>query len=287
MSRSCAITRLFAFLAVTTLFLHGSFPAYAKQSEETQHSVAATAENGMTLSYNVYAGGMRALQASLDLDMAQNDYRIGLDAKTQGLIGRLFPWEGRFTTRGSKNNMNMVPDEYYAVSVWKREERQTRMEFENGMMTARHRIDNGQKVTDDDFEEGMAKDALDMLTATVKLLQESDGNENCAGSVPVFDGRRRFNLHFRDAGTGIIHKNRYSIFHGAAVKCIIEVEPVMGFRDRDKRRGWMAVQNHTKERKKMPTFWLSRLTEDGPVVPVRMEISSEYGAVIAHLAAVQ
>lgn len=277
-------------IAVLTVFLLFS-SLYADSSAKAGEAQAATpTKNGdenMSLSYNVYAGGFRALQASLALDLEQQEYKVGVNAKTEGFIGKLFPWAGQYETTGTKHHNALTPADYAATSIWKDEEKQTRLEFKDGLLTTRYESETGHADSTKDIEAAMAKDAVDMLTGAVTLLQNTNGMESCAGTVPVYDGKRRYNLHFKDAGQGTIHQSRYSLFHGEALKCIVEVEPVAGFSKRDRKRGWLAIQNHSKERKKMPTIWLSRLKEGGPVVPVRMEISSSYGAVIAHLAGVQ
>lgn len=278
---------MIAVLAVFAVFsaLPANIPAEAREARAA--TLTKQAEDSMSLGYNVYAGGFRALHASLALDLAQKEYKVGLDAKTEGFIGKLFPWAGKYETSGVKKQDALTPAEYAATSTWKDEEKQTRLEFKDGLLTTRYETETGHADSKKDIEAALAKDAVDMLTGAVTLLQNTNGMESCKGTVPVYDGKRRYNLHFKDAGQGKIYESRYSLFHGDALKCIVEVEPVAGFSKRDQKRGWLAVQNHTKERKKMPTIWLSRLTEDGPVVPVRMEISSSYGAVIAHLASIQ
>src|SRR5262249_31572256 len=125
--------------------------------------------------------------------------------------------------------------------------------------------------------------ADDMLTATLLLMQAAQNTQKCEGSFPVFDGKRRFNVTLQDKGMENVPQSDYSSFSGEALKCTLKVEPVAGFKEKDKKRGWMAVQSHTEERKKPPTLWLARVDEAGPVVPVRMEIASDYGAVVAHL----
>ena len=277
-------------IAVLTVFLLFS-SLYAGSPAKAGEAQAATPTKGgdehMSLSYNVYAGGFRALQASLALDLDQKDYKVGLNAKTEGFIGKLFPWAGHYETNGTKYQDALTPADYAATSIWKNEEKQTRLEFKDGLLTTRYESETGHADSTKDIEATLAKDAVDMLTGAVTLLQNTNGMESCAGTVPVYDGKRRYNLHFKDAGQGTIYQSRYSLFHGEALKCIVEVEPVAGFSKRDQKRGWLAIQNHSKERKKMPTIWLSRLKEGGPIVPVRMEISSSYGAVIAHLTGVQ
>lgn len=277
---------IIAVLTVFTLFLtFAAPPAHAGEAQAA--TLTKQAEDGMALRYNVYAGGFRALQASLDLNLEQKEYKVALDAKTEGFIGKLFPWSGKYETSGVKRQDGLTPAEYAATSIWKDEEKQTRLEFKDGLLKTRYESETGHADSKKEIEAALAKDAVDMLTGAVTLLQNTDGTESCAGTVPVFDGKRRYNLHFKDAGQGKIHESRYSLFHGEALKCVVEVEPVAGFSKRDQKRGWLAIQNHSKERKKMPTIWLSRLKEGGPVVPVRMEISSSYGAVIAHLAGAQ
>jgi len=276
-----------AVLIIFALFsaIPAAVPAHAREARAA--TLAKGKEDSMSLSYNVYAGGFRALQASLALALEQKEYKVELDAKTEGFIGKLFPWAGKYETSGTKQKNILKPAAYEATSIWKDEEKQTRLEFKNGLLKTRYETETGHPDSKTDIEAALAKDAVDMLTGAITLLQHTDGMESCEGTVPVFDGKRRYNLHFKDAGQGTIYESRYSLFHGEALKCIIEVEPVAGFSKRDQKRGWLAIQNHTKERKKMPTIWLSRLTEGGPIVPVRMEISSSYGAVIAHLAGVQ
>lgn len=269
------VTRiLFAFLLIVLTF---------SAQAPTQASVVKSAPNDMALGYDVYAGGMRALQASLAMNLSQENYEVELDAKTQGFIGKLFPWAGHYATLGSSEDGDLTPKEYKSTSVWKKDAKQTRLEYKNGAFKAKHVTKNGKKTTQTEIKDTLTKDTVDMLTGAIQLLQKTHDNHGCSGSVPVFDGKRRFNLVFKDQGTDTIRKSKYSVFHGKAIKCIIEVEPVLGFKEKDKKRGWMAVQNHTKERKKMPTIWLASLQDDGPFVPVRMEISSDYGGVVAHL----
>ena len=253
-------------------------------SAQSNASIVKQANDDMSLGYDVYAGGMRALHASLAMNMTQEEYEVALDARTQGFIGKIFPWKGHYETLGTTDGDSLSPKEYKSVSIWKKKAKQTRLEYKDGAFKAKHTLKNGKTTTQTKIKDKLTKDTVDMLTGAVQLLQKTGHENGCNGSVPVFDGKRRFNLVFKDQGKDTIRKTKYSVFHGQAIKCIVEVEPVLGFKEKDKKRGWMAVQNHTKERKKMPTIWLASLNDNGPVVPVRMEINSSYGGVVAHLA---
>jgi hypothetical protein len=115
------------------------------------------------------------------------------------------------------------------------------------------------------------------------IAHTAERTNSCDISVPVFDGKRRFDITLHADGREELRKSKYSKFTGEALRCTIKVVPVGGFEKKDQKRGWMAVQAHTEQRKHPPTLWLGRFKEDTPLIPVRMEIASAYGTVVAHL----
>jgi YD repeat-containing protein len=238
----------------------------------------------MDLSYDVYAGGFKALDATLELDLDKKAYDMSIEAKTQGFIGNLFPWKATYSTSGHAEKGELIPTMHLARSSWRNKEKLTEMDYDpQGNLLKTTVQENGKTTTNRDIESDMVRDSVDMLTGALLMMQNAKNTAQCKGSFPVYDGKRRFNLTLKDEGTEMIKKSDYSSFEGKALRCTIEVEPVAGFKEKDKQRGWMAVQAHTEERKKLPTLWLAQLEKDGPAVPVRMEIASAYGSVVAHL----
>jgi len=238
----------------------------------------------MVLTYNIYAGGMHALTAQLNMDTTTDNYDVALKAQTKGFIGKLFPWAGDYTTTGLTQDNKLSPTIHKASSKWKKKLKQTELEYQaNGDFKEKRVKKNGKTTTQSNIKSELTLETVDMLTGILSMLQQTGNTHSCGGSAPVFDGKRRFNITFKDDGIDTIKKSKYSTFSGPALRCIIDVKPVAGFKKKDQKRGWMAIQNHTNKRKKPPTIWLAQLEENGPVVPVRMEIRSDYGAVIAHL----
>lgn len=280
----CKSLMSLSFAAALALQGTAAYAGYEKAS--LRYDVEAPKKLG--LNYDVYAGGFKALAATLDMDLDPKAYDMSLKAKTQGTIGSLFPWEGTYATSGVAKNGTPVPTMHTARSSWKKDEKVTEMQYApngNLLKTTTHE-DNKTKVKKD-FDPKLTTDAVDMLTGALQMLQHSGQTSKCAGSFPVFDGKRRFNITLHDDGTETLAKSRYSAFDGEALRCTLKVEPVAGFKKKDNQRGWMAVQNHTEARKKLPTLWLAQLEEKGPMVPVRMEIASAYGSVVAHLTGLQ
>lgn len=238
----------------------------------------------LSLNYDVYAGGFKALSAQLVMDLDKKAYDMKLQVQTQGFIGSLFPWKTSLNTAGHARKGTLIPTVYTERSTWRKGVKVTEMNYApDGKVLKMTVQDNGKTTVNRDIDQVLADNAMDVLTGTLVMLQNVKNTKKCEGKFPVFDGKRRFNITLKDDGTQVIAPNSYSSFSGEALRCTLKVEPMAGFVAKDQKRGWMAVQNHTEERHKLPTLWLASIKGSHQVVPVRMEIASEYGSVVAHL----
>ena len=250
-----------------------TFPVY---SIDQQHKLA--------LQYEVYAGGFKALNASLVMDLDKRAYDMQLQAETQGFIGNLFPWKATFNTSGHTEKGALLPTVYVERSTWRKGLKVTEMNYSpDGKVLKTTTQSEGKTVTDRNINEVLTGNAMDLLTGALVMLQNVKTTNKCKGQFPIFDGKRRFNITLTDAGTEVLAPSTYSRFSGEALRCTLKVVPVAGFKKKDAKRGWMAVQNHTEERNKLPTLWLAKMENSSQIVPVRMEIASDYGSVVAHL----
>jgi hypothetical protein len=277
-----------AAVAMGMSFVASTADAQPKYAQPYYENVAlrydVTEPKKLGLKYDVYAGGFHALDASLDMDLTQKAYDMQLEAETTGFIGSMFPWKGNYSAAGHSEAGVLIPTLSTSRSTWRSKVKTTEMTYDPSGKLLKTTVQQGDKTTvERDIKQDLARDAVDMLTGTLLMMQNAKNTDKCEGSFPVFDGKRRYNITMADDGTDTIAKSKYSKFSGKALRCTLKVEPVAGFKEKDKAKGWMAVQNHTEARKKPPTIWLARIEEQGPVIPVRMEIASDYGAVVAHL----
>jgi len=245
---------------------------------------AVDQDHKLSLKYDVYAGGFKALNAKLVMNLDKKAYDMKLQAETEGFIGSLFPWKASYNTSGHAEKGQLIPSVYTERSTWRNNEKVTEMDYGPNGKVLKSTTQEGDKTTvDRDINQVLSANTLDLLTGTLTMLQSAKNTNKCTGKFPVFDGKRRFNIALKDDGTEVLAPSKYSKFEGEAMRCTLTVEPVAGFVPKDQKRGWMAVQNHTEERHKLPTIWLARMKDSGQVVPVRMEIASTYGSVVAHL----
>jgi len=225
------------------------------------------------------------MEATLDMSMGKTNYNMNLDAKTEGFIGSLFPWSAKYNTAGTTGkDGKLTPTSHEESSTWRDNTKVTKINYDkNGNVKKKIVNKDGKTQEESNVDKLLSGNAVDVLTGVLNMIQIVKNSNECNGKIPVFDGKRKFNINLKNEGKETIEPSEYSIFSGEAIKCTLTVEPVSGFKEKDQKRGWMAVQNHTKEYNKLPTLWLAKTEKSKELIPVRLQLASSYGAVIAHL----
>lgn len=239
--------------------------------------------------YEVYAGGVHAVQAKLDVEFKKNDrYDVQLFAKTRGFLAKLAPWFGTFESQGWVLKGNAYrPEQHKSTTTWRDEEEvkeynYTKDQKFQGLLITNHGKKTYKKKVDDALTQG----TTDVLTATLIAMQAVGEGKDCEGVSEVFDGKRRFEMVFNHLEREELKPSKYNIYEGEAVKCTVEVKPVAGGWHK-KPRGWLSIQEQGRARGTMPTVWMGRLSEDGPAVPVKILVKTAYGNLFMHLAEYQ
>lgn len=246
---------------------------------------SAIAKETTLLNYTIYAGGFKIMEAELDMSMGKSEYNMNMEAKTEGFIGSLFPWSAKYETSGkSSKDGKLIPTSHKELKTWKDTTKTTKIDYDKDGNIKKKIVNEGGKTFEEtNADKILSGNAVDVLTGVLNMIQIVKNSNECNGKIPVFDGKRKFNINLKNEGKETIQPSKYSIFSGEAIKCTLTVEPISGFKEKDTKRGWMAVQNHTKEYNKLPTIWLATTGKNKDLIPVRLQLASSYGAVIAHL----
>lgn len=96
--------------------------------------------------------------------------------------------------------------------------------------------------------------------------------EACNRTVPVYDGRRRYDFRMRFEAMSEITP-RASAYAGPAVRCSATLVPLAGYKRktvREMRRDPMAI-----------SVWLAPVAGAGVLVPVRIEVATPIGTLVA------
>ncbi|MGY6660736.1 MAG: DUF3108 domain-containing protein [Glycocaulis sp.] len=109
--------------------------------------------------------------------------------------------------------------------------------------------------------------AIDPISGILNMMLTAPmtaNGEPCSGSVPIFDGRARYNLRLENGGMGNVNTRAWS---GEALVCRAYVEPISGYEE---------GKRPTEEDTSRPvTMWLA---QHGDVwVPVRYRANTRIG----------
>lgn len=235
--------------------------------------------------YDVYAGGIHALQARLDYQESAKSYDVSIASETYGILDKIVPWQATLQTKGQILKGKMLPQTHKAdTTTRKKHEINTYNYDKSGALVSFQQIVNGKDETRKDLDPAIYKDTIDVMTAIFSLIGQVEAGKGCEMQPMVFDSERSYRLIFKNGTKETLIPNKYSSFSGEAIGCAFEVQPEGG-KWHKKPRGWMKIQNQAKKSGKMPMIYFANLSKtDTPVyAPVRTVIKTDLGTFIAHL----
>ena len=244
----------------------------------------ALAEN-YAAKYDVYAGGIHALQARFDYQAGPKEYAVSIASETYGILSKIVPWHATLNTKGQVLKGKKLPISHKAdTTTRKKHEINTYSYDKNGALVSFNQVVNGKDETLTDLDPAIYKDTMDVLTAIFSLIDQVGVGKGCEAEPLVFDSERSYRLIFKNGKKEILVPNKYSSFSGEAIGCAFEVKPEGG-KWHKKPRGWMKIQNQAKKSGQMPIIYFANLskTEKPVYAPVRTVIKTDLGTFIAHL----
>lgn len=242
-----------------------------------------------TMVYEVYAGGIHAVQATLDIEIKSNNrFNAILMTKTRGLLAKLAPWEGSFETKGwIFKDGHMRPEQHISMAKWRGDlETKDYAYAKDGTFKSITIDEHDKEPYQSDVDKKVTDGTTDAITATLLMLENYNETGKCEGSSLVFDGKRSFDQNFVHQKATILKSSKYNIYDGEAAECTVEVTPKEG-KWYEKPRGWFSIQEQGREKGLLPTVWIAKMEDDAPAIPVKIRVKTDYGVLFMHLAEYQ
>ena len=250
---------------------------------------AAAGEGSLQLSYKAYFAGVHAANLSLgvvfdaaaydseaaayDLDATAYAVRVGL--KTTGLVKALTRLKTSAYSHGALVSGDVVPVRagYRSKKWWNK--RQVELGFDQGTpklvrMKPRRKGRKPPAISPTELH-----GALDPAGAFLAVLSRFDSGQGCDFRVPVFDGRRLYELVGEADGTGRLEASGRSPFSGPTVNCRMWREKKAGYKQSP---GAGRERDHREAKLRM-----ARVFDEMPPVPVHIAGDTRYGSFVAHL----
>ena len=236
----------------------------------------------LALTYEVYAGGLHVFSFDVNLSLQPEGYRIAAAGSTKGITGFFYSWNVKLAAQGA----HLQPARYVTVNTGRHPTKTMQLDFNKGGSFTVTR-DPPETPGDESPEEAELPSSLpiniaDPLSAGLVASQALAKTGSCEQTIPVFDGKRRYNLLLHDAGKGEVPKSRISIYNGPAVLCGFTMERISGFR---KQPRYVGQWNEDKD--EPPILWVAKVREDMPPIPVRFTGAVSLGAIVIHLTKIE
>jgi len=269
--------RILLLILVLCAFAH---PALAKPTPK----ILIPAIPPLAATYDVYVGGIHLMTANVVFQEQAARYRARVTGHTYGIWYKLVPWNTELKVEGKMRDDRFVPAEFYTQDVWWHKPRTTWLHFQKD---GDIKTDFDPPNTDKNRESigpDQRRGSLDPITGLLQLLAHVAIYKNCNVTVPIFEGRRRFDITGTDAGSEIIDEEDYSAFKGEARACDAAFTMVAGeWKDRPPDRFW--TRDSGESGREPFHIWLGSMGDGLPELPVRLESGSVWGLIIMHLSA--
>lgn len=244
-----------------------------------------TAMTAIDLAYEIYGGGLHVVSFGTQAILTPRTYEIASQFQTEGMADTLF--NGRAS---SAANGLLTPDgprllTYEQEYDGRFGQRSIAMTLDqSGRYSIAAMPEDG--ILEQGFTEEAVRGRVDPLTASI-FTAINEKTAPCDTIIPVFDGRRIFNLEFSSEGETDLSPQGVGTYEGRAITCKVTYKPVAGYT-----RKFMLQQ--ARDPLKPFTVWLARFNDVmGPtgtqplIIPVRMELETPVVSAVAHLVEAQ
>jgi hypothetical protein len=240
------------------------------------------------LTYDVYAGGIHAVNAKLTLKKEKSRYDIILNAGTQGFLKKIANWSGRYVSKGLIKSGKTYPTLHESSSTWKNKTEIKTFKYDGkGHFKSYKVVEEKVETSPKEIDFSLAKDTTDILSATLQTMLAIPQSKICSGKELVFDGDRNFRLTFSDTKIEKLTKSDYNIYDGQAISCKVEVKPEKG-KWRKKPRGWLSIQEQGRKKGELPTIWFGQIEGQPDLyMPIKIRVKTDYGTLFMHLTSVK
>ncbi|MCA8929165.1 MAG: DUF3108 domain-containing protein [Alphaproteobacteria bacterium] len=232
------------------------------------HAAAEAPSGDYRFSYEAYYSGFKIGEADSHLQWGRSRYTLALHARTAGMLGWFMSID---QSASSEGRLAPLPRAEH--------HRNHNADGDNRNWVELAFTPDGARVVAADPDPatearspvpaGLLKGVLDPLSAAFALSLKTSEAGRCQASVPVFDGRRRYDTVLEDRG-----RETYTGPAGPreTLRCAFHFVRLAGYRPNAKR--WKGITG---------TLWMQKLDASLPLLPVRVEIDTSYGTAFVHM----
>jgi hypothetical protein len=253
----------FMKISIVTAICLGGFLTFGGQTAQAK---------SIDLKYRIFVGGLETGEVKLQINHGEKTYHVKSEIRSLGLVDALIKFRSNSFSKGRVTNNIVSPIQHEAHNMWRGDPRSVVMSYnEKGP----HMVEVAPLPEDDDrlpVKTEMKLATVDALSAAlVTSLSAMSKVNRCNKTVPIFDGRRRYNIHIKGEEKQAVEGPVYS---GDAYRCELKIERIAGHSSSP----WMPQRDNESGE-----VWFARLAPSWTPIPVRFEADIGMGSVVMHL----
>lgn len=231
----------------------------------------------MSLLYEVYSGGFLVLNFQLDLALAQESYDVTARINSAGFVGWFLSWRQVSESQGRLSPNGVSPTQHRSQAVFHGRQRSVEIDYDAGKVgDVRVQPPASDDEGRDEVTVERRREAMDPISSILNAIRSITAGQGCGGRLPVFDGRRRYDLVLTDRSNRTPGLPQLAGAPTQQVQCDFVYEPIAGH---DRRN----ADPETKGKRRIQSGRVFAERTGALVVPVRIEIDGDWGMTIAHL----
>jgi len=236
----------------------------------TQTAMADTLPTNLKVDYSIALGGFNLGTADIEANLGDGNYELDATVRTEGIADQFFETTFVLESKGSFLGSRVKPARF--VSTYQDADSSRRVELtypSRGapVMAAEPAYGDGfgPHVQLNDIL--MTQDPISALLLPISSATASP----CDRSLPLFDGRRRYDLQLREDGMTEINGGE-NAYNGPAMRCTVGMLPVAGY-ERKTLIKLLAREDSIR-------VWLAPLQGSDVWIPVRMTLRTPFGGAV-------
>lgn len=176
--------------------------------------------------FTVILGVFNASKTNFEYTLTPQKYQVQSSVSTFGLFDTLYPFKAIYSTAGSINKKDFETSSYKYQSQSRFTKRTKELVYnDQGIPLYRLSSKNDSEQKKVAIKKDLNnKDTTDLQTVFAKLSKQYNDVKFCDSRMEVFDGKRRFDVIFKDEGLEELTPNKYSPFKGQATKCSMYID---------------------------------------------------------------
>lgn len=176
----------------------------------------------------VEIGIFDASRTNFEYSLSNNDYYVKSNINTNGLFDTLYPFTAQYATTGHIKGKKLETTSYKYTSKSRFNRRSKELIYDNQgkplySVTTKNDKQKKKQIT---LPADVAE-TTDLQTVFAEMTRQYNQVKFCDSQMEVFDGKRRYNVIFKDEGKEILPKSKHSPYFGEAVKCSMYIDKLL------------------------------------------------------------